>query len=142
MTYFAQIEPTDSPTKFVVVDVIAAEQEIIDSGDYGDPDTWMQTSYNTYGNKHYAPSPPAPVGTVDDGTPLRANYAGIGYTYDTSYTIDGVVGVFYSPSPFPSWVLNQTSFLWEPPFAAPSDGKKYHWKESIIGWEEYVPPKA
>ena len=44
--------------------------------------TGKQTSYNTYGNVHYAPSPPAEPHTPDGGTPVRANYAGIGYTYD------------------------------------------------------------
>jgi len=115
MGYFAKVEPTDVATLFTVVEVIAADQNFIDSGAVGDSSQWWQTSYNTYGNVHYAPSPPAEPMTPDGGTPLRANYAGVGYTLDTSYTLDGVVGVFYAPEPTSpgTWVLNTETFLWE-----------------------------
>ena len=111
MPYFAKCENTPEPTKFLVSQVISADQEFVDML----PGKWVQTSYNTYGNVHYAPSPPAEPHTPDGGTPLRANYAGIGYTFDESVVIDGVVGVFYAPKPTESgdWVLNTTTWLWE-----------------------------
>jgi hypothetical protein len=111
MTYFAQCVATSEPSKKVVLDVIRADQEFVDN----QPGYWVQTDYNTYGNVHYAPSPPAEPFTPDGGTPLRANYAGIGYTLDESVVIDGVVGVFYAPEPTSSgtWVLNTTTWLWE-----------------------------
>ncbi len=80
--------------------------------------TWVQTSYNTYGGDHTL-----------GGTPLRANYAGIGYTYDAE------ADVFYAPQPFASWILNTTSYLWEAPVAYPEDGNAYTWNEETTSWE-------
>lgn len=134
MPYFAKIQPTQDASKFDVVEVISADQTFIDSGAVGPSNEWIQTSYNTYGNVHYAPSPPAEPMTPDGGTPLRANYAGIGYTYDTSYTIGGVVGVFYAPQPYPSWTLNTSTFLWEAPVPYPTDGGAYTWDEATQSW--------
>lgn len=134
MGYFAKVQPTEVSNIFTVVDVISADQAFIDTGLVGPANEWVQTSYNTYGNVHYAPSPPAEPHTPDGGTPLRANYAGIGYTYDTSYTINDVVGVFYAPQPYPSWILNTETFLWEAPVPYPTDGKVYNWDEATQSW--------
>ena len=79
---------------------------------------WVQTSYNTHGNQH------------PEGKHLRGNYASIGYTYDATND------VFYAPQPFPSWILNNTTWLWEAPVAMPTDGKDYKWNELSINWEE------
>ena len=97
-----------------VTEVIVAEQDFIDNLD----GTWLQTSYNTHGNQH------------PEGRPLRGNYAGIGYTYDSTND------VFYAPQPYPSWILNNTTWLWETPVAMPNDGKLYTWNESITNWTE------
>ena len=78
-----------------------------------------RTSYNTRGGVHFA-----------GGTPLRKNYAGIGYTYDA------VRDAFIPPKPCPSWVLDETTCQWEPPVAMPTDGKFYRWNESSLIWEE------
>jgi hypothetical protein len=134
MPYFAQVQPTADPTKFTVTEVISADQTFIDSGVVGPASEWIQTSYNTYGNVHYAPSPPAEPMTPDGGTPVRANYAGIGYTYDTSYTVGAYVGVFYAPQPYPSWILNTSTFLWEAPVPYPTDGGNYVWDEATLSW--------
>jgi hypothetical protein len=141
MPYFAKIQPTLLATQFMVTDVISADQDFINSGAVGSPANWVQTSYNTHGNVHYAPSPPAEPMTPDGGIPLRANYAGVGYTYDTSYTIDDVVGVFYGPKPYPSWILNTSTFLWEAPVPYPSEGGPYVWDEATQSWV-LVPPVA
>ena len=101
-----------------VVQVIVAEKEFFDTFVDSSAGTWLQTSYNTYGNKH------------PEGRPLRGNYAGIGYNYDATND------VFYAPQPFPSWTLNNTTWLWEAPVAMPTDGKQYKWNESITNWEE------
>jgi hypothetical protein len=140
MTYFAKIQPTTLATQFIVSEVIAADQDFINSGAVGAPSTWIQTSYNTYGNVHYAPSPPAAPMTPDGGIAYRANYAGIGYIYDTSYIIDGVVGVFYAPQPYFSWVLNTSTFLWEAPVPYPTDGGVYVWNEATLSWVLIEPP--
>jgi hypothetical protein len=101
-----------------VIQVIVAEKEFFDTFVDTSPGTWLQTSYNTYGNQH------------PEGRPLRGNYAGIGYNYDATND------VFYAPQPYPSWILNNTTWLWEAPVAMPTDDKKYKWNESIINWEE------
>lgn len=109
MSHFAKVE------NGVVTEIIVAEQEVIDSGLFGDPSMWVQTSYNTRGNQH-----------LKGGEPLRKNYAGIGYHYDG-------VG-FYSPSPFASWILNQNTYLWEPPIPFPEDPQNYYWDEDAKNW--------
>jgi hypothetical protein len=137
MTYFAKITPIQMTNKYLVEDVIRIDQVTLDSGEWGDPNTYMQTDYNTYGNVHYAPSPPAEPGTPDGGTPIRANYAGIGYTYDPNYSIGNYAGVFYAPQPFSSWVLNTSTFLWEaptPPGPAPTTGGPLVWDEATLSW--------
>ena len=132
MTYFAKVN-FQSGTKYLVSDVISGDQSFIDTI----PGQWILTDYNTYGNVHYAPSPPAQPHTPDGGTPVRANYAGIGYIYDTSYTVGDYVGVFYAPSPYPSWVLDTSTFLWEaptPPGPAPTEGGPWYWDEATRSW--------
>jgi hypothetical protein len=101
-----------------VVQVIVAEKEFFDTYVDYTPGTWIQTSYNTHGNQH------------PEGRPLRGNYAGIGYTYDATND------VFYAPQPYSSWILNNTTWLWEAPVTYPTDGKNYKWNESITNWEE------
>lgn len=142
MPYFAQITPTGTSTIYKVKNVIRIEQSEVDTGNWGDPATWIQGDYNTYGNVHYSPSPPAEPNTPDGGTPIRANYPGIGYTYDTNYTIGDYIGVFYAPQPYPSWVLNTSSFLWEaptPPGPAPTTGGPYVWDEATLSWVSINP---
>jgi len=101
-----------------VVQVIVAEKEFFDTFVDTSAGTWLQTSYNTLANQH------------PEGRPLRGNYAGIGYTYDATND------VFYAPQPFPSWILNNTTWTWEAPVAMPTEGKDYKWNESITNWEE------
>lgn len=112
MSHFAHVQ------NGIVDQVIVAEQDFIDSGAVGPANEWVQTSYNTHGNQH------------PEGRPLRGNYAGIGYIYDAQND------VFYAPQPFPSWTLNNTTWLWEPPVAYPNDGKVYHWNEESKSWVE------
>jgi hypothetical protein len=103
-----------------VVSVIVAEKEFFDTFVDNSPGQWLQTSYNTIGNKH-----------TQGGTPLRGNYAGVGYTYDAEKD------VFIAPKPFASWVLS-ADYLWEAPVAMPTDGKHYQWQESSQSWVEVV----
>lgn len=112
MTHFAQVADG------TVTTVIVAEHEFVDS----QPGTWVQTSYNTRGGTHYGQD-----GVPDGGVALNKNYAGIGYTY-----VDG--GGFHAPQPYPSWSLNDDTFLWEPPVAYPDDDKMYRWHENTEAW--------
>ena len=128
MSYFAKIQPTGLANKYLVTEVISADQEFISSGVVGSPADWVQTSYNTHGNVHYAPSPPAEPGTPDGGIALRGNYAGIGYTYDVPND------VFYAPQPYPSWTLDENA-QWQPPVPYPTDGVMYAWDEETTDWK-------
>jgi len=103
-----------------VVQVIVAEKEFFDTFVDSSPGAWIQTSYNTYGNQH------------PEGRPLRGNYAGIGYTYDS------VNDVFYAPQPFASWLLNETTWTWEAPTPMPTDDKIYKWDEATTSWLEVI----
>lgn len=96
MSHFAQVY------NGVVLQVIVAEQDFIDSGAVGDPTAWVQTSYNTRGGVHYGPD-----GQPDGGVPLRKNYAGVGYTYDA------VRDAFIPPKPEGDFVLNEDTCLWD-----------------------------
>ena len=117
MAHFAKVE------NGIVVQVIVAEQEIIDTGIFGHG--WVQTSYNTRGGVHYGAD-----GKADSKPQLRKNYAGIGYSYDE--TMDA----FIPPQPYASWTLNETSCLWNAPVAMPTDGKMYSWDEESQAWVE------
>ena len=101
-----------------VTQVIVAEPDFFTTFVDSSPGAWIQTSYNTYGNKH-----------TQGGTPLRGNYAGIGYTYDA------VNDVFYAQQPYPSWLLS-ADYLWEAPIAYPTDEKLYTWNEATLNWVE------
>ena len=86
---------------------------------------WKQTSYNTYGGVHQL-----------GGTPFRKNYAGIGFTYDEDRD------AFIPPKPFPSWVLNETTCLWESPIPEPTltqeqidNNNYYRWNEQNKTWD-------
>jgi hypothetical protein len=133
MSYFANV-PTITDGKGIVNDVIKADQDVIDSGSFGNANLWWQTSYNTRGNVHYGQN-----GQPDGGVALRANYAGIGYTLDTTIVQDGVVGVFYAPQPYPSWILSLQTYLWEAPVPYPNDGQTYVWDEITLSWVLLAP---
>ena len=109
MAHYAQI------VDGVVTNVIVAEQDFIDT----QAGTWVQTSYNTYGGVHSL-----------GGTPLRKNYAGLDYVYDSDRD------AFYVPQPYPSWSLDEGTCLWEPPVAHPNNGKEYTWNEDTISWDK------
>ena len=125
MAHFAKVEGG------FVTQVIVAEQDFIDSGAVGDASSWVQTSYNTQFGVHR-----------NGGTPLRKNYAGIGFVYDTGRD------AFYAPSPHPSWSLNEDTCVWCAPVPQPevvqptetTTGTDYEWDESIINWKAVEVP--
>jgi|TARA_E500000318_G_scaffold68354_1_gene63165 hypothetical protein len=86
---------------------------------------WKKTSFNTIGGAH-----------SEGGTPLRANFAAIGMTYDEDNDI------FISKKPYASWTLNTSTGLWEAPVAKPdltaeqisqNDAGTHEW---IMDWDE------
>ena len=121
MAHFAEINSDNIVQRVLVID-----QETLNTGAWGSPNNWIQTSYNTRGGVHYAPN----SNTPDDGVPLRKNYAGVGYTYDETRD------AFIAPKPYPSWTLVEESCQWQAPVAYPDDGKRYSWDEDITNWKE------
>ena len=123
MAIFAKLKVGNIVEKVVSVsnDVAPTEQAGEDFLNklYNTRDAWIQTSSNTYGGVHRL-----------GGTPLRKNYAGIGFFYDQAKD------VFIPPQEFPSWTLNEDTCLWEAPVAYPNDGKNYRWNEETTNWEE------
>lgn len=115
MSHYAQIDGNNIVTRVLVI-----EQDVIDTGLFGDPSSFIQTSYNTVGGIHTL-----------GGTPLRKNYAGIGFVYDKQRD------AFYPQQPYPSWTLNEDTCLWEPPVPMPTDGNTsvaYLWDEITASW--------
>tara|TARA_Y100000114_G_scaffold133054_1_gene132191 strand:+ start:1667 stop:2014 length:348 start_codon:yes stop_codon:yes gene_type:complete len=113
MAHFAKVK------NGIVTKVIVAEQDYIDNLIDHEPGKWVQTSYNTYRGEHKL-----------GGTPLRKNFAGIGFIYDEQRD------AFYQPQPFPSWTLDEETCHWEPPTPMPTDGKIYQWNEENKTWDE------
>jgi hypothetical protein len=103
----------------LVTQVIVAEAEFFETFVDSSPGNWIQTSYNTHGGVHSL-----------GGTPLRKNYAGVGYTYNKE------LDAFIPPKPFASWVLDEETCLWNAPIAKPEDDKNYTWNEETLSWIE------
>lgn len=118
MSHFAKVE------NGIVTEVLVISQDVVDSGLFGDPSLFIQTSYNTRGGVHYNQQ------GEPDGPGLRKNYAGIGYSYDP------LLDAFIPPKPYPSWLLNTQTCLWEAPVPYPNDGKSYYWDENTLSWIE------
>jgi hypothetical protein len=112
MAHFAKVN------NGIVEQVIVAEPEFFDTFVDSSPGQWIQTSYNTHGGVH-----------ANGGTPLRKNYAGIGYSYDAQRD------AFIPPKPYASWLLNEDTCLWDAPVAMPTDGGRYAWNESTQAWD-------
>ena len=102
-----------------VINVIVAEPEFFDTFVDSSPGNWIQTSYNTFRGVHQL-----------GGTPLRKNFASVGYTYDAQRD------AFIPPKPFASWTLNENTCDWDAPTPKPNDEKSYRWNESTTSWVE------
>lgn len=113
MAHYAKVENN------IVTQVIVAEADFFDTFVDSSPGKWIQTSYNTLAGEH-----------LNGGTPLRKNYAGQGYTYDS------VRDAFIPPQPFPSWALIEDTCQWQAPTAYPDDGLIYIWNEETLSWLE------
>ena len=112
----------ESVVNEVLKDLNGVEQEAIGINFlktlYNEPNSvWVQTSYNTHGGVH-----------SNNGTPFRKNHASIGYTYDSQRD------AFIPPKSYNSWILNETTCLWEAPIPYPTDGQRYNWNEETQSW--------
>ena len=115
MAHFTQLDANNVVTQVIVVansdtaDANGVEKEYIGAAFceklFGG--TWKQTSYN---------------GSI------RKNYAGVGYAFDAERD------AFIPPKPYPSWLLNEDTCLWDAPVAYPTDGERYSWDEATTAW--------
>ena len=114
----------------IVKDVIVAEPEFFDTFVDSSPGEWIQTSFNTIGGIHYDPITKEP--SSDQNKALRKNFAGIGLTYSRE------MDAFIPPKPFASWILNETTCLWESPVPYPDadSDERYEWNEENQTWDE------
>lgn len=110
MAHWAKIEND------IVTKVIVAEEDFIQTLE----GEWIQTSYNTRGGVH-----------INGKTPLRKNFAGIGWIYDREKD------AFYQPQPYPSWILNEDKCVWEPPIPYPTGVILGYvvWNEELLDWQ-------
>jgi hypothetical protein len=115
MTHFAKVE------NGTVTQVIVAEQDFINTGHLGDPSLWIQTSYNTRGGVH-----------LNGGTPLRKNFAGIGYSYNAD------LDAFIPPKIIESWIIDEDTGQWRAPIDYPTDGEEYNWNEETLSWDPVI----
>lgn len=119
MAHFAEINSNNEVLRVIVIN----NQELLDSSGQEQEQIgidfcktlfggiWIQTSYNSK---------------------FRKNYAGIGYTYDIQRD------AFIPPKPYPSWILNEDTCLWEAPISYPQDGNTYFWDEENFIWQELI----
>jgi len=132
MAHFARLDSNNVVTFVTVGRQEDDGQEAVLSSRTGD--VYKQTSYNTRGGVHYDPNTGEP--SADQSKAFRKNYAGLGYTYDAGRD------AFIPPKPYASWVLNETTCLWDAPVAMPEDAgtgeppKRYTWDEATISWVE------
>ena len=122
MAHYAKIENDGS-----VLQIIVAEQNFIDT--LPSNEVWIQTSYNTRGGVHYEPNSNTP--SQDQSKALRYNFA-----QPLIGLYDAQADAFYEKQPFPSWTLNTSTYQWEAPSPAPTDGKIYEWNEETQSWTE------
>lgn len=128
MSQFAQIDKNNIVQRVLVID-----QAEIDTGNWGDPATFVQTSYNTHGGVYCIPNSNTP--DPDQSKAFRKNFAGIGYVW----LPNGPDGAgFAPPQPYPSWVMNGFSYLWEAPVPMPEPNSPpfYEWDEAALAWVE------
>jgi hypothetical protein len=128
MAYFAELDE-----QRIVIRVLSVSDEDATKGpdyladDLGLGGIWVESSWVTHG------------GVTDDGSaPLRFNAADIGYTFSDDAMWASQGGAFIPPQPFPSWVLNPTTALWDAPVPMPKQGWWY-WDEATLSWVEVTP---
>ena len=134
MAHFAKLGSNNIVETIEVVsnNIATTEQAGVDflNNLYSSNDVWKQTSYNTLEGKHYLFDENGNrTLNPDQSKAFRKNYAGVGYTYDQTRD------AFIAPKPYASWILNETTCIWEAPVAYPTDGQRYNWNEETTTWD-------
>jgi len=109
MAHFAKVHNGIVEQVIVIDNNVEHKGQLYINNTLGLYGTWIQTSYNNN---------------------IRANFAGIGYTYDEDND------VFYAPQPYESWILDEETWKWESPIPYPNDGNIYYWDENNLQWIE------
>jgi hypothetical protein len=124
MAHYAFLDENNIVTE-VIVGIDEGEQGTDWEQRYGNfrGQTCKRTSYNTNAGVHNG-----------GGMPYRKNYAGIGFAYDAARD------AFIPPQPYASWLLDESSCLWEAPVPMPEDGERYTWDEATGEWRQYILP--
>jgi len=128
MASFAKLDAGNNVVASVSVhnDVAISEQAGVDflNNLYKTNDVWKQMSYNTRGGVHYQSDGETP--SADQSKAFRKNHAGVGYTYDAGRD------AFIEVQPYPSWILDETTCLWESPNPWPEETPQrgYYWDEA------------
>lgn len=124
MAHFAKVDSNNVVTEILVID-----QAEINTGNWGDPAQWVQTSYNTRNGVYYTPGTTTP--DPDQSKAFRKNYAGNGMIWDAARNM------FYWPQPFPSWTLDEQTGTWvcPVPLNVPAEDEPFwKWDESAQQW--------
>ncbi len=117
MSHFAEIDENNIVLRVLVGDPLLSDEEALLFIEEAFGGRWIQTSYNTVKGIH-----------LNNGIPLRKNYAGIGMKYDEERD------AFIFPKPYDSWHLDEETCWWEPPVQMPNDGNMYEWDEDSTSW--------
>jgi len=135
MAHFSKLGPGNVVIKVtlivnsVITDVNGIEQEQLGEDFlnqlYNTRDVWKKTSYNTRGGKYYNSDNTL---ASDQSKAFRKNYGTEGFTYNEN--IDAFIG----PKFYDSWILNETTCLYEAPVTCPNDGRLYIWDELRLEW--------
>ena len=144
MAHFAKIGVGNVVEKVEVVsnDIATSEQAGVEflQNLYKDRALWKQTSYNTFGGKHWTFTKDEDGNNIsvesdDQSKAFRKNFAGVGFTYDQTRD------AFIPPREFTSWILNEDTCHWESPVEQPTlteeefdDGKTYKWNNKTKQW--------
>lgn len=116
MAHFAEIVNNNIVNRVIVIN----NKELLDNNGIEREFLGQAFCYNLFGGNW--------LQTSFNGT-FRKNFAGIGYTYDKQRD------AFIPPQPYPSWVLNNDTCLWDSPVPYPQDENQYDWNEQTQSWQ-------
>jgi hypothetical protein len=116
MAHFAELDNNNVVLRVVVVN----NSDITDTNGNEVESIGQQFCYNLYGGRW--------IQTSYNGS-FRKHFAGKGFTYQED------IDMFIPFKPYASWILNDSTKLWEPPIVEPKDDLMYEWDEETVNWK-------